>query len=377
MVPNPWRVSACAMACASALVSWQLHAQQVADFPRATPGEAGLDARVLEGVDSSARASLPALQAMVVLRKGRLAWERYWGGADSNTVFNAKSVSKSFLSALVGIAVGQGRLSLDQRVSSLLPRYFDQDLEPANRMFRAAVVRNDSVRATITVRQLLTMTTGYAWDEGGPILSTFLVSGDPVRLVAELPLAAMPGASFNYTTGGTHLLAAALAQAVGVPLRTFANEMLFGPAGITLREWDVDGAGNPLGGSEMYFTPRGLARFGQLYLDRGNAGTRSVVPADWVASSWERHTAVESPLYTGMIPGLTGYGYLWWLRKSGERTMNCALGFGGQFVLVVPELDLVIAGASALDSRNPGNVPQFNGIFRLVDAIVGSVSRKP
>lgn len=76
---------------------------------------------VLARVDSSARASLPALRAMVVLRDGRLVWERYWGGADSNTAFNAKSVSKSVLSALVGTAIQQGRLSLDQRISAILP----------------------------------------------------------------------------------------------------------------------------------------------------------------------------------------------------------------------------------------------------------------
>ena len=151
---------------------------------------------------------------MLVLRNGRLAWEQYWGGADSSTAFNAKSVSKSFLSALVGIAVEQGKLSLDQRVATLLPEYFAPGPAAANRMFRAAVMRNDSMRATITIRHLLTQTSGYAWDEGGPILSTFLVSSDPARLVAEQIMAATPGTTFNYSTGNTHLLAAALARAV-------------------------------------------------------------------------------------------------------------------------------------------------------------------
>lgn len=244
-------------------------------------------------------------------------------------------------------------------------------------MFRAAVVRNDSVRATITVRHLLTQTAGYAWDEGGAILSTFLVSSDPVRLVAEQVLAALPGATFNYSTGNTHLLSAALARAVGTPLRPYAENALFRPAGVELRGWDVDGAGNPLGGSEMYFTARGLARFGQLFLDRGAVGGEQIVPADWVAASWEKHADFASPIYKEMVPGLTGYGYLWWLRTSNGKVMNGALGYGGQFVLVVPELRLVIAGASALDASNPGLIPQFKGIFGLVDQIVGSASRQP
>jgi CubicO group peptidase (beta-lactamase class C family) len=229
------------------------------------------------------------------------------------------------------------------------------------------------MRATITVRHLLTQTAGYGWDESGPILSSFLLGSDPVRLVAELPMAAPPGTTFNYSTGNTHLLAAALTRAVRTPLAKFATDVLLSPSGIPLAGWDVDGAGNPLGGSEMYFTARALARFGQLYLDRGSAGGRQVVPAAWIDASWEQRSEVASPIYASMIPGLTGYGYLWWLRKSNERIMNSALGYGGQFILVVPELQLVIAGASALDGRNPGLIPQFKGIFGLVDQIVGSV----
>jgi len=313
---------------------------------------------------------------MLVLRKGRLAWEQYWGGADSATAFNAKSVSKSVLSALVGIAIDRGKLSLEQRVSTLLPEYFAQGPAAATRMFRAAVIRNDSMRATITIRQLLTQSSGYSWDEGGPILSTFLVSSDPARLVAEQIMAASPGSTFNYSTGNTHLLSAALTRAVGMPLARFATEALLTPAGIPLSGWDVDGAGHPLGGSEMYFTARALARFGQLYLDHGSIGGRQVVPPAWIAASWQKQIGVVSPIYDAMVPGLTGYGYLWWLRMSNGRAMNSALGYGGQFILVVPELDLVIAGASALDARNPGLIPQFQGIFGLVDQIVASV-REP
>ena len=335
-----------------------------------------VDPVVLARVDSTARASLPALQAMVVIRDGRMVWEKYWSGADSSTAFNVKSVSKSILSAAVGIAIEQKKLSLDQTIASILPEFYQRG-QPDNRIFRAAVVRNDSMRATITVRHLLTQTSGYAWDEGGPILSTFLVSSDPARLVAEQILATPPGATFNYSTGNTHLLATALGRAVGASLRPYVETTLFGPSGMQLRGWDIEGAGRPLGGSEMYLTARSLARFGQLFLDKGAVGGKQVVPAAWVAASWEKKTDVASPIYREMIPGLTGYGYLWWLRTSNGKVMNSALGYGGQFVLVVPELNLVIAGASALDARNPGLIPQFKGIFGLVDQIVAAVSGEP
>lgn len=325
---------------------------------------------MLARVDSTARASLPALQAMVVLRDGRTVWEQYWGGADSATAFNVKSVSKSFLSALVGIAIGQRMITLDRTIASLLPQYYRHEA-PEHRMFRAAVARNDSRRATITVENLLTQRSGYAWDEGGPILSSFLLSTDPVRLTAELPVIATPGSVFNYSTANTHLLATALSRAVNTPLRPYAEQALLSPAGVRLRGWDVDGAGAPLGGSEMFFTARDLARFGQLYLDHGKANGTQVVPAAWVDASWTRRAEVRSEIYAAMVPGLTGYGYLWWLRTSNGHGMN----YGGQFVLVVPDLNLVLAGASALDGRNPGLIPQFKGIFGLVDQIVAGAGR--
>jgi CubicO group peptidase (beta-lactamase class C family) len=327
-------------------------------------------------VDSIARASLPALQAMVVLRNGRMVWEHYWGGADSSSAFNVKSVSKSVLSGLVGIAIEQRKLSLEQTISSILPEYYPRTPAPENRMFRSAVVRNDSLRATITVRHLLTQASGYAWDEGGPILSTFIVSSDPARLIAEQIMTGPPGATFNYSTGNTHLLSVALARAVGTPLRRYAEDILLKPAGIELRGWDVDGSGHPLGGSEMYFTARGMARFGQLYLEGGTIGGKRIVPGEWIRASWEKRMDVASPIYGEMVPGLTGYGYLWWLRTSNGKVMNSALGYGGQFILVLPELQLVIAGTSALDARNPGLIPQFKGIFGLVDQIVASVAAR-
>lgn len=335
-----------------------------------------VDPAVLVRVDSTARASLPALQAMVVLHDGRQVWEKYWSGADSSTAFNVKSVSKSFLAGMVGIAIEQGKLSLDQTIASILPRYYRHDV-PENRMFRAAVQRNDSMRAAVTVRHLLAQTSGISWDEGGAILSTFLVSSDPARLMAEQIMVAAPGSTWNYSTGNTHLLATALEAATDTPLRRYAEEALLKPTGIELRGWLVDGSGRPLGGSEMFFTARGLARFGQLYLNGGKLDGKQVVPADWVTASWQKKADVTSPIYKEMVPGVTGYGYLWWLRTSSGRVMNCALGFGGQYVLVVPELKLVIAGASALDARNPGLIPQFKGIFGLVDQIVTAVSRGP
>ncbi len=118
-----------------------------------------------------------------------------------------------------------------------------------------------------------------------------------------------------------------------------------------------------------------MARFGLLYLGGGVIdGTRLLTP-EWIEASWARQVEVKTPIYQTMIPGLDGYGYLWWRRTVGGVPWYCALGYGGQFVLVAPSLQMVVAGGSSLDARNPGMVPQFAGIFGIVDRLLQPAAR--
>jgi CubicO group peptidase (beta-lactamase class C family) len=339
----------------------------------APPAAVGLDSALLAAAGRSAD-SLGALQSLLVWRHGSLGYERYLHGGAADTPVNVKSVSKSFLSALVGIAVAQGKVkSLDQRVADVLP---DGYRPVGGELFTDARRRSDSLRQRVTLRHLITMTSGLAWDESNaPLVSALLMSSDPVRFAAELPVLAEPGARFNYATASSHLLAGAVARLVGSPLREFGERSLFGPAGIILSRWDADPEGVNFGGSEMFFTAREMLKLGILYLHHGTVGDHHIVPADWVAASVAKQIEVATPVYQHMVPGLTGYGYFRWLRSGAGREMFCALGLGGQFVLVVPTLDLVIGGTSALDARNPGNDAQFNGIFALVDRSIIPAAR--
>ncbi len=162
----------------------------------------------------------------------------------------------------------------------------------------------------------------------------------------------------------------ALTRLTGTTAREFAERNLFGPAGIVLARWDADPQGVNFGGSEMFLTTREMLKLGILYLHHGKVGERQVIPASWITESSAKHYDITVPVYRSMVPNLTGYGYLWWLRSAAGHEMICALGLGGQFVLVVPSLELVIAGTSALDARNPRNDKQFNGIFDLLDRAV-------
>jgi CubicO group peptidase (beta-lactamase class C family) len=339
----------------------------------APPAGLGLDSVLLASAGRAAD-SLPALLSLLVWRHGALGYERYVHGGAGDQPVNVKSVSKSFLSALLGVAIAEGKVkSLDQRVAEVLP---DSYRPVGGQLFTDARRKSDSLRQRVTLRHLLTMTSGLAWDESNaPLVYALLMSSNPVRFAAELPVLAEPGARFNYATASSHLLAGALAHLVGGSLRELGERSLFGPAGITVSRWDADPEGVNFGGSEMLLTTREMLKLGILYLQGGKVGDRQIVPADWVAASATKQIEVAMPVYQHMVPGLTGYGYFWWLRSGAGQEMYCALGLGGQFIVVVPRLDLVIAGTSALDGRNPGNDAQFNGIFALVDRAVIPAAR--
>jgi CubicO group peptidase (beta-lactamase class C family) len=332
------------------------------------PGRLGLDTAAL-GRMTQAAERLPALTSLLVWRQDALGYEAYFHGGARDVPVNVKSVSKSFLSALLGIAAARGRVpDLDRAVAEVLPDYYGP---VGGSIFAAVRARSDSLRRRVTLRHLLTLSGGLGWDESNAMLTyALLLSANPGRFAADLPILAEPGRNFNYSTASTHLLAAALTRLLGTGLLDFGREELFGPAGIAVARWDTDPQDVNFGGSEMFLTAREMLKLGVLYARQGRVGDRQVVPAAWVAESMRQHYVVEAPAYRAMVPGLTGYGYLWWLRRSAGHEMVGALGLGGQFVLLIPSLDLVIAGTSALDARNPGNEKQFTGIFELVDELV-------
>lgn len=158
--------------------------------------------------------------------------------------------------------------------------------------------------------------------------------------IAHWPMRASPGESYGYATIATHLLAAVLQHATGRTLLDFGREVLFEPLGIHLRGWTLAPEGVVLGGSEWWLTPREMAVFGQLYLQRGHWRGRSLVPADWVNQSTRMHVG---PWSDG---DKSGYGYLWWLADIGGYPSYSAEGYGGQFVFVIPDLDSVIVVTS-------------------------------
>jgi CubicO group peptidase (beta-lactamase class C family) len=331
------------------LTAANAHAQL--SLASARPSAVAMDSALV--AEAFKRASeLSPLNSLLISRNGKLIGERYYRGLTRDRAVNVKSASKSVLSALIGIAIQQGKLQLDQPIAELLPQHFGNE--------------QDARKRAITVRHLLTMTAGLestSFDNYG----SWVNSSNWVRDALRRPLVCPTGSCMVYSTGNTHLLSVILTRSTGLSTREFANRYLFGPLGTQIRPWTRDPQGFFLGGNEMQLTPRQLLRFGQLYANDGKVGSKQIIPADWIRQSWGEYAT--SP-WNGHR-----YGFLWWTRRSGNYVVRFAWGYGGQYVFVVPELDLVAVATSGLTARRDWG--HNDDIHRLVDDYLIPAARPP
>ncbi|HYH11204.1 MAG TPA: serine hydrolase, partial [Thermomicrobiales bacterium] len=191
--------------------------------------------------------------------------------------------------------------------------------------------------ADITLLSLLTMTSGLQWDwqTDYPWLEA---SDDPVALTLGQPIVAPQGEVYVYNSGGSHIIGLMVAAATGMPLEQYAQEALFAPLGITAHAWRRTPQGEVIGGYGLQITPPDMARLGYLYLREGLWVDAPLVAPDYV----EQSTTVQS---AGDPTGGTPYGYQWWVTDASGYEAFFALGYGGQYIYVVPALDLVVAVA--------------------------------
>ncbi len=314
------------------------------------PQDQGIDPAALADAQAYLAARVPHLDSLLVVRHGYLVHESYHHQTGPETLHALKSVTKSVMSALIGIAIRAGDLAgVDERLGYLMPEAF--------------AAGTDRARREITIRDLLTMRSGLEWAEYGPGLLQMTASPHWVQHVLELPLAHPPGTVFNYSTGDTHLLSAVLHHVTGLSALEYADLYLFDPLGITRRRWAADPQGRSIGGTELLLTPRDMAKFGYLYLNGGQWDGQAILPPRWVQESAEYHNRFDP---TEQNPcDEWGYGYLWWLRAQAGHPSLIAVGYGGQFVFVVPALDLVVVMTGNLsavpeDFRDNRMLCQFN-----------------
>jgi len=296
-----------------------------------SPEEQGMDSARLEQASQFVEQNCSTRFSLLVVRNGRLVFERYYNGSRAADANNVKSMSKSMLSVLTGVALDEGLLrGLDQRLYEFFPEYFRPGDDPR--------------KLDVTLEHLLTMTAGFEWAENTAISARCFASSDWHRFVIESRLTSTPGTVFNYSTGLTHLLSGILAKASGMSTLGFASSRLFNLLGMTCYRWTQDPRGYYFGGSEVWLTARDLAKFGLLFLRNGLWDGRRIVSEDWLRTSSRLRIRTNSRM--------GDYTYLWWKYTLGGYPTTLASGYGGQNIFLVPDLDLIMVTTARSDLEN-------------------------
>lgn len=295
-------------------------------LPRATPQSVGVDPSAVLAFIEGIERKYGGLHGFVLLRHGQVAAEGWWEPYGPEYPHMLYSLSKSFTSTAVGLAVEEGRLSVDSRVTS----FFKDDL-PA--------VISPNLRA-MRVRHLLSMSTGHEKDATNPMRSA--PGGDWVRAFLSLPVEREPGSLFVYNSAATYMCSAIVQKLTGMTVLDYLRPRLFEPLGIENPTWEKCPKGINTGGWGLKVTTEDIARFGQLYLQRGKWRGRQLVPEAWVAQ------ATSKQISNGSNPNSDwnqGYGYQFWRCRH-----NAFRGDGafGQYCVVMPDQDAVLAITSGL-----------------------------
>jgi CubicO group peptidase (beta-lactamase class C family) len=278
-------------------------------------------------------AELETLYGLLVIKNGHLIAEKYFNEGSVEETFDRASATKSFTSALVGIAFDQGYLSsVNQKMMDFFPEFVGQIDDPR--------------KEQITIQDLLQMRSGYPDEEYTPPYMDILFFSDNwhhIPHLVDFPLTSDPGTEFQYSNLTSHLLAVIVARACGTDLKSYAQEHLFSPINAEVPDWYPDADNYNLGGMGIFVTARDMAKFGSLYLNNGEYEGNQVLSADWVRDSLKRYS--DGIKRSGSSYGTfseIGYGYQWWSSRVGDHYFDYAAGHGGNYIILLDDLDMII-----------------------------------
>ena len=247
--------------------------------------------------------------------------------------WNIRSATKSIISILIGIAIKEGFIN---SIDDNLGLFFGD--HPS--------IISDDYKKSITIKQLLTMKSGFSSVDKGIEPIKLIKSKDWVDHILKRPLQSLPGTKFDYNSANTHILSAIITKTTGMNAAMFAKKYLFDPLGINQFTWDSDKNGNSFGGGNLYLKPEDLARIGFLLIHKGNWNGKEIVSENWISESLEKYYYWDYGFH---------YGYLWYIKEeTDEATGNkyitySAAGAGGQKLLIFPELNIVLVAYSHVD----------------------------
>jgi CubicO group peptidase (beta-lactamase class C family) len=294
------------------------------------------------------------IDGILVIRNGSIVAEEYYNEYDAFTPHNIMSVSKSFLSAITGLALHQGYIdNLNQKMLNYFPEYIYPGMDPR---------KND-----ISILHLLTMRMGIrgeSEDDYRVYWETY-ISDNWIKKTIESPLISNPGEKMRYNTFQTHLLSAIITKATQKSIWDFATESLFDPMKIDIDFWEQDPQGYYFGGNAMYFTAREMALLGYLYLNNGRLNGIQIIPVEWAILTMSPSTNFDHPNQWGAFENYN-YAYLWWLGQINGHDLFMGYGHGGQFVVVFPQLDLIVVSIARYEVDPDTATVQEWAIFDII-----------
>ena len=320
-----------------------------------SPKEVGMDPVKLKELNEEVRVLLDLqveVHSIIIVRKGYIVAEQYYSNEyGPGDLHRIHSCTKSITSALLGITGNQGLLNgLDEKMTGYFP-----GIDIANL---------SKEKEEITVEHLLTMSSGldwheieYAYDDDRNTFRQWYAEGATVKFVLDRPTIAPPGKEFAYSTGSSHVLSAIVQKLAGMRTDSFAMKYLFEPIGIDTFYWPTDQEGISLGGNGIRMDPRDMTRFGYLYLNHGVWDGTQILPKEWVEASQQKHMERK------YIPD-SYYGYQFWVSNDGSYS---AVGYGGQWITIVPEHELVVIFNNAFTE---GDNFQWNTPERLLTTYI-------
>jgi CubicO group peptidase (beta-lactamase class C family) len=289
-----------------------------------TPEAEGMNAQILDSAMIKAE-QLGFVDCVLIIRNSLIVAERYYNGYNESIPHNTWSVSKSFLSAITGIALNRGHLpGLGKKVLDYFPEYVTPGM--------------DQRKHNITIEHLLTMKMGI---DGERVNYMQVYNSDNwLKTTLELPLIFSPGEGYSYNAYVTHVLSGVITKATGKNTKEYAQQYLTNPMGITLGDWEQDPQGYYFGGNSMHFTPRDMAMLGYLYLNNGRMNNKQIVPEEWVGFTLTPSTNWGNNQWGAMKN--YNYGYLWWLSQLNDYNAFMAFGYAGQLVITLPDINVII-----------------------------------
>ena len=294
------------------------------------------------------------IQCLIVTIPDSYYKEEFFISYSETNPHDVMSVTKSVTSILVGIAIDKGFIpSVDQPIDSYI---------------RPLVQKLDSSRGAITIRQLLSMSCGLAWSEipGPSEFMDWYNSPDQLLYILGKSFVSEPGVVFNYSDGAAHLMSIVLTQATGMSTKDFASQYLFAPLQIGERIWRTDNRGFNFGGVRLYLLPEDMVKIGILMLQKGIYDSTQVVSENWVETSTGFHITTQD-----IIPYGSSYGYYWWRGSEHGFDFYFANGWAGQFIFLVPEINLIVVGTTKYSGLGDNEAGQL--WYSLITIIVNQV----